>query len=91
VGETRGVGLIGALEIVRDKRSRAPFTPASGFGTRLQAIAADHGIIVRAIRDAIALCPPLIIQPSQIDELFDRLQETLDASLPVAQSLGLTD
>ena len=85
IGQARGVGLIGALELVQDKASRQPFDVASAIGPRIQAAALERGLIVRALRDAVAVCPPLIITPVQIDELFDKLTAALDA---VAQEVS---
>ena len=78
VGETRGVGLIGAIEIASDKARRTSFPAQMGVGPRIQARAMEHGVIVRAIREALALCPPLIITPAQIDKLFDGVARALD-------------
>ena len=47
VGEARGVGLIGALEIVQDKAARKPFDASAGVGARIQAAALENGLIVR--------------------------------------------
>ncbi len=66
VTHARGVGLIGALDIAQD------------LAPRVQAVAAEQGLITRALRDAVAICPPLIITPAQIDELFDKLGRSLD-------------
>jgi 4-aminobutyrate---pyruvate transaminase len=78
VGEARGVGLVGALEFVRDKATKAPFDPAGTVGPAVQAAVLEEGVILRAIRDAIAICPPLIITEAQIDTLFDALGRGLD-------------
>ena len=78
VGQARGVGLIGALEITQDKATRQPFAAAAGVGARIQTAAFERGLIVRALRDAVAVCPPLIVTPVQIDELFDKLTAALD-------------
>jgi 4-aminobutyrate--pyruvate transaminase len=78
VGEARGMGLIGALELVEDKQSKKPFDPAFGVGALGAEMALDNGLIVRAASDALAICPPLIIEPEKIDQLFDRLASTLD-------------
>ena len=79
VGEARGTGLIGAVELVRDKRSKLNFDPALKLGAWVKARACEHGLIVRALgNDTIALCPPLIINDAQIDDLFDILGRTLD-------------
>ncbi len=78
VGEARGVGLIGAMELVADKASRNPFAPDMKAGARLAALAQEEGLIVRAMGDTVALCPPLIITTAELDELFTRLDRAFD-------------
>jgi 4-aminobutyrate--pyruvate transaminase len=74
VGESRGVGLIGGLELVADRRSRKPYPPEVGAATIVAAQALANGLIVRSLPgDVIGICPPLIIEEAEIDELFDRL------------------
>jgi len=80
VGEARGVGLIGALELVANKAARTPFAPLGKVGLYCSDRCEEQGLIVRNIGDAIALCPPLVITGSEIDELFDRLGRALDAT-----------
>lgn len=77
VGEARGVGLIGALEFVADKASKAPFDPPGSFGGKLAELCHEEGLIIRAIGDVIAFCPPLIITDKEIDALFDRFGKAL--------------
>jgi len=78
-GETRGIGLIGAVELVQDKVTKANFDPAHKVGPWIMNRAAEHGLIVRAlVNDTIAFCPPLIIRESQIDDMFDAFQQALD-------------
>ena len=81
VGEARGVGLIGALELSRDKAARAPFDAKLAVPAQVQAAAQDEGLIIRALRDAVAVCPPLIITRDEIDFLFDALGRALDKVL----------
>ncbi len=78
VGETRGAGLIGALELVADKSTKRAFKPAQGIGLMGQKWAQANGLIVRAIGDTLALCPPLIITEEEIDLMFDRLERGLN-------------
>ena len=74
VGEARGVGLIGALELVADKNTREQYPAELKIGATLAARALNHGLVVRALPgDVIGICPPLIITIEQIDELFDSL------------------
>jgi 4-aminobutyrate--pyruvate transaminase len=72
VGEVRGVGLIGAIELYADPAKRTPFDPAQKAGARLAELALAQGLIVRAMGDSIAFCPPLIITAEQIDDMFAR-------------------
>ncbi len=79
VGEARCAGLIGGIELVADKAARRNFDPQRKVGGWTMNKALDHGLVVRAlVNDTIALCPPLIITESEIDDLFDRLERTLD-------------
>jgi len=77
VGEVRGVGLIGALELAADPAKRMPFDAAMKAGARLAELALQEGLIVRAMGDAVAFCPPLIITPAQIDEMFERFDRAM--------------
>ncbi len=84
VGEARGVGLIGAIELVADKHTRKPFDPSLKVGARLAQHALEEGLVVRAMGDAIALCPPLIITETEMQAMFaclDRALDKLQASL----------
>ncbi|MGA0582925.1 MAG: aspartate aminotransferase family protein [Castellaniella sp.] len=89
VGEARGVGLIGALEITQDKASKTPFGPQNNIAALVQNKAVDHGVLVRGIRNAVAVSPPLIITRDQIDELFDGIAHGLDQAHAVAREEGL--
>ena len=82
VGEARGLGLIGGVELVANKKTRQAFAPAQGVGPRAVRFAEDEGLIVRAVMgDVLTLCPPLIITDAEIDQLFDRLTRALDNTL----------
>ncbi len=82
VGEARGLGLIGGVELVADKASKRSFLPQQAVGQRAVKFAEAEGLIVRSvIGDVLTLCPPLVISQSEIDELFDRLTHALDLTL----------
>jgi 4-aminobutyrate--pyruvate transaminase len=79
VGEARGIGLIGALEIVRDKASKASFDAARGAAALIGAACQEAGLIVRPLGgDIVALCPPLIVSEDEIDEIWSRFGDALD-------------
>jgi len=79
IGEARGVGLIGGIEIVADKEARRNYDPALKIGLRAAKLIEEHGVISRPIAgDVLAFAPPLIISESEIDEMFDRVGKALD-------------
>ncbi len=78
VGEARGIGLIGALELVADKSSKKPFNLKQMVGFQCMEYANSHGLIIRAIGDSVAFCPPLIISNEQINQMFDAVEKALD-------------
>jgi 4-aminobutyrate--pyruvate transaminase len=82
VGEARGLGMIGAVELVADKTEKRSFAAKAAVAARAVRFAEEEGLIVRFIAgDIVSLCPPLIISPAEIDELFDRLGRALDRTL----------
>jgi 4-aminobutyrate--pyruvate transaminase len=81
VGEVRGIGLVGAVELVEDKATKAPFDPAVGAGAFLAKRALHHGLIIRALGESIAFCPPLIISEAEIDLMLERFALALDDTL----------
>jgi 4-aminobutyrate---pyruvate transaminase len=90
VGEARGMGLIGAIELVSDRRTKRAFEPVHGVGPRCARFAEENGLIVRAIAgDVISICPPLVITMEEIDMLFDRLNRAIDQTLAWATQENL--
>ncbi len=79
VGEVRGVGLLGALELVADKATRTNFDPKAKIGARAAKLLEAHGVIGRAmLNDTLALSPPLIISDAEIDAVLDGFGRALD-------------
>ncbi len=78
VGEARGVGLIGAVELVADKASKRSFNPKHMAGATAVNKLQELGLIVRNVQDSLALCPPLIITTDEIHEMFDLFEKGLD-------------
>src|SRR5271155_5313973 len=82
VGEARGLGLIGGLELVADKTTKRSFAPQHGVGARAAQFGEAEGLIVRSVLgDVMTLCPPLVINAPETDDMFDRLTRALDATL----------
>ena len=81
VGEVRGKGLIGGIELVKEKDPRTPFPLSEGVAAYCSAECAEAGLIVRNVGDTIAFCPPLIITEDQIDELFSKFEQGLNKTI----------
>jgi len=92
VGETRGVGLIGGVELVKNKATKESFDVRKGLGPKVVKFAEEEGLICRAIAgDTIALCPPLIIDGAGVNEMFDALVRALDRAEEWVSKEGLRD
>jgi len=86
VGEVRGIGLLGAVELVADKASHARFKPEGRAGTLCRDHCFKGNIVSRAVRDTMVVAPPLIVTRPEIDELVARLRKAIDQT---AQDLGV--
>jgi putrescine aminotransferase len=88
VGEVRSLGLVGAIELVKDKAKRQFFEPNGEVGT----ICRDHcfslGLVMRATRDTMLLSPPLIWTRDHIDEFIGLVHKALDLTLADCKRLG---
>ena len=81
VGEARGIGLIGAVELVKVKETKEPFPRDARVGIYCMERCLHHGLVVRALGDVVCFCPPLVISKDQIDELFDKLAHALHETI----------
>jgi 4-aminobutyrate--pyruvate transaminase len=78
VGNVRSKGLVGGVELVADKATKRSFDIKKGVAMKATVFLQERGAILRAIGDTIAICPPMIINEAELDELFDRLEASLD-------------
>lgn len=78
VGEARGLGMLGALELVQDKKSRTRFP--GGIGMRCREHCFANGLIMRAVGDTMIVSPPLVIDREEIDALIGLVRTCLDAT-----------
>lgn len=86
VGEVRAVGLIAACELVKDKASKQSYDASLTVAARMAKHAEELGLVVRPlIGDAVAVCPPLIINDEELAYLLERYEQALDRTL---KSLG---
>jgi 4-aminobutyrate--pyruvate transaminase len=90
IGEARGVGLIGAVELVRDKGTKQSFNPKAGVAAYLVRRAQHHGVILRNMPgDVVAFCPPLIVSEAEIDEMMGCFAKALDDTWVMVKEKGL--
>ncbi|MGH6872082.1 MAG: aminotransferase [Rhizomicrobium sp.] len=78
VGEVRTLGLLGAIELVADRKKRAFFPDTGMVGTHCRNYCFADGLISRAIRDTMVLAPPLVISEGEVDEIVSRLKRAID-------------
>ena len=89
VGECRGVGLVGAIELVKNKQTKESFDPKQAVGPHVIRRAQDNGLIVRTLGDSVAFCPPLIITKDQVVDMFARFEKSLDETAAHVKANGL--
>jgi 4-aminobutyrate---pyruvate transaminase len=78
VGNTRAKGLMGAIELVADKKTKRAFDPKHLVGSACVNFLQEQGLINRAMGDSVVFCPPLIITEDEIQEMFDMVERALD-------------
>ncbi len=78
VGEVRGVGMLGAIELVEDKDNYVKFDKARGVGIICRNHCFENNLVMRAVGDTMILSPPLIMQQSDIDVFIERAWKSLD-------------
>ena len=88
LGRRSMVGLIGALELVRDKGKRL-FRRARHRRHLCRDLCIENGLVMRAVRDTMIVAPPLVITPAQIDELIDKAHRSLDMTLEELRRRGM--
>ena len=85
IGEVRTCGFLAAMEIVEDKEARRPWPSERKVGLACREISIANGLVMRAIRDAMVLAPPLVIAEAEIDEMVDKARHSFDE---LARRLG---
>ena len=78
VGDIRGVGLLAGVQLVAKRDPFTPFDPEIKFGAKVALLAEANGLIIRAIGDTIAICPPLVISEAEIELLIYRLAQAIE-------------
>ena len=83
VGNVRGLGLMAAVEVVRDKATKQQFPPEAGLTQKLTDALLDRGLYTRVVMDCICLAPPLVTTDAEIDRIVNIVGETIPAVLAV--------
>jgi 4-aminobutyrate--pyruvate transaminase len=89
VGECRGIGLVGAIELVKNKATKESFDPKQAVGPTCVKRCQENGLIIRSLVDSIAFCPPLIITKDQVVDMFKRFEKALDETAAHIKANGL--
>jgi putrescine---pyruvate transaminase len=87
VGETRSLGLIGAVEIVAKTGTNQRFGGKEGkAGPIVRDLCIQNGLMVRAVRDTVVMSPPLVISHGEIDQLLGIIRKALDEAEPILRA-----
>jgi 4-aminobutyrate--pyruvate transaminase len=78
VGEVRTRGFMAGIELVADRTSRAPFPPALRIGAQVERRCRAHGVMIRNMGDALAICPPFILESADVGQIVDGVRSALD-------------
>jgi putrescine---pyruvate transaminase len=78
VGEVRGVGMFGALELVADKQNFVKFDKERNVGIVCREFCFENNLVMRAVGDAMIISPPLVISQADIDVFIERAWQCLD-------------
>jgi putrescine aminotransferase len=88
VGEVQNCGLMGALQLVKNRATGAPFPADLELGMVCRGHCFANGLIMRAVGDRMIIAPPLVITRAQIDEMMTLIRRCLDLTLADAQHRG---
>ena len=86
VGEARGVGMVGALELVKNKETKEGFPEKQNVGMVCRDFCFNNGLVMRAVADTMIISPPLIISNDEIDDLIAKARLCLNLT---AEKIGL--
>ncbi|MTI44536.1 putrescine aminotransferase [Roseibium hamelinense] len=92
VGQARMKGLMGALEIVPDKKNpHKPFKDVGVPGLLCRDVSFEHGMVMRAVRDSMIISPPLVLSHEEADHLVATARKTLDDTHQILKRNGFLD
>ena len=77
VGDVRGLGLMTAVEIVKDKNTKEEFTPSEQVGVRIHDACQQKGLFSRLRGDVFILAPPVVTTEQQLDQCVNVLGESI--------------
>ena len=77
IGDIRGKGLFQAIELVRDRQTKARFSDEVAFGVKVGRRALENGLLCRFDPHWIAFGPPLVVTAGEIDEMVAILDRSI--------------
>lgn len=91
VGEARGLGLLGAIELVKDKAKREFFPKEGTVGGVCRDACIRNGLVMRAVGDTMIISPPLVMTKEHIDELIEKALKSLDDTAAAIPAINFND
>ncbi len=88
VGETRGVGMLAAIELVKDKNTRTRFPENLKVGKMCVKICGENNLVMRSVANSMVVSPPLCISIEEIDMLMDKVHAVVQQLTTVLKEEG---
>jgi adenosylmethionine-8-amino-7-oxononanoate aminotransferase len=77
VGDIRQMGMIGGIELVRDKKTKEPYAWEERVGVQVCLEAKKHGLFLRPLGNVIVIFPPLSISIEELTILMDGVEASI--------------
>ena len=81
VGEARGIGMLWAVELLANRRTKKPLDPKLDVGSWIREYCYRNGMILRNNGDILVYAPALIMTQQEIDEMLDRTEKAIAAAI----------
>ncbi|UHA58733.1 adenosylmethionine--8-amino-7-oxononanoate transaminase [Metabacillus litoralis] len=79
VGEYRQIGMVGAIELVRDKETKEPFPSKERVGYQIYRIALEKGLLLRPLGNVLYFMPPYVIEKEEIDKMIQVASDSIQS------------
>ncbi|MGJ7923294.1 adenosylmethionine--8-amino-7-oxononanoate transaminase [Neobacillus sp. LXY-4] len=77
VGEYRQVGMVGAIELVKNKETKEPLPSTERVGYKIYQIALEKGLLIRPLGNVLYFMPPYVIEENEIRTMINKANQAI--------------